>query len=98
MDDLRGIAFDGRPVTLGESSWTHIQSQPGRAFAPGDVLDVAARPAFVVPDRRYADRVLCYGRQVGPSEYLAVILEDDGDHYRIITAHPVRRLPGDIDL
>jgi len=56
-----------------------------------EILRVARMPAVARRDWRYRNRWRFYQSELGPSRWLAVVVDFDQDPARIVTAHGFRK-------
>ena len=85
----------GRAVELDGSLWAEkiVRSHPEMACCREEVLAVVTRPDHEGPDPAFAARRRCYGRGVGPSEWLMVVVSYEQTPARVITAFGTRKGP-----
>lgn len=84
---------DGRAVLLELRGWSHIvRRHPYIGVTQEDILSVVARPDERVPGRAQGEEWF-YGRGIGPSEWIRVVVHFDQDRGLIVTAFPRRSLP-----
>ncbi len=88
---------DGRPVLLTETAWAHIVRDDGHPdLQPFQqlVLDVVRKPDHRGPDA-IVGRERFWGRGVGPSRWLRVVVDFTKEPAVIVTAFSERRDPQD---
>jgi len=81
-----------REIVLTASAWEHIcRRHPELAAFRDDILLAVAAPEATMRDHRYEDRWRLYRSGVGPSRWLAVVVDFTEDPARIVTAHGFRK-------
>jgi hypothetical protein len=83
-----------RAIVLTLAAWAHIcRRHPELAGYRREILLVVAAPSVVERDRRHRQRWRFYRAGLGPSRWLAVIVDFDftDDPARIVTAHGFRK-------
>ena len=84
---------DGRRVLLTWSRWNHIRHNHGDLGIPRHaLLDIVAAPDERVPGREDGEEWF-YGRGVGPSAWIKVVVHFERDRGVIATAFPRRAFP-----
>lgn len=82
----------GREIRIHAVTDRKIRSAPGRDPLTPDVVATAIENAtHRLPGRPGQERLVA--AQIGPSRYLLIVIESDGDGWRVVTVHPSRRLP-----
>jgi hypothetical protein len=81
-----------REIVLTPSAWEHIcRRHPELAAFREDILLAVSAPEATTRDLRYAARWRLYRSGVGPSRWLAVVVDFTEDPARIVTAHGFRK-------
>jgi hypothetical protein len=81
-----------REIVLTPEAWAHIcDRHPELATFRGDILLAVSVPETTTRDRRYPARWRFYRSGVGPSRWLAVVVDFTEDPARIVTAHGFRK-------
>jgi len=81
-----------REIALTPEAWAHIcDRHPEVARFREDVLLTVSAPEATTRDRRYLARWRFYRSGVGPSRWLAVVVDFTEDPARIVTAHGFRK-------
>jgi hypothetical protein len=81
-----------REIVLTPNAWAHIcRRHPELAAFHDDILLVVNALEAIVRDHRYAARWRFYRPGVGPSRWLAVVVDFAEDPARIVTAHGFRK-------
>lgn len=84
---------DGRRVVLTFARWRHIvERHPELAHQRVRILGAVSAPDRQINGRRRDERWF-YGRGIGPSRYVKVVVHYEGDHGRIATAFPRGAFP-----
>ena len=84
---------DGRRVVLTFARWRHIvERHPELAHQRVRILGAVEAPDRQLNGRRRDERWF-YGRGIGPSRYVKVVVHYEGDHGRIATAFPRGAFP-----
>ena len=79
-------------IVLTPEAWAHnCRRHPELAERRDDVLTVVRASDVTTRDRRYPYRWRFYGLGVGPSRWLAVVVDFTEDPARIVTAHGFRK-------
>ncbi|HYU16769.1 MAG TPA: hypothetical protein VEL05_11875 [Candidatus Acidoferrum sp.] len=83
----------GRRVVLTDQAWRRITADhPGLADYLDDVMRAVTRPGFVTPDPGAGGH--CFWRQsIGPSGWLAVVVDLEHDPAIVVAATPQRTDP-----
>ena len=81
-----------RQIVLTAHAWAHIcDRHPELAAFRDDVLLAISAPETTTRDLRYPARWRFYRSGVGPSRWLAVVVDFTEDPARIVTAHGFRK-------
>jgi hypothetical protein len=81
-----------RDITLTSEAWLHIwQRHPELIACRDDILLVTTAHEVATRDRRYPNRWRLYRSGVGPSRWLAVVVDFTVDPARIVTAYGFRK-------
>src|SRR5215208_3752208 len=84
---------NGRAVELTLQRWSHIaEGHPELHVTPTAILSIVAEPDRHTGGRRAGEEWF-YGRDIGPSAWLRVVVHYERDRGRIITAFPRRAFP-----
>lgn len=79
-------------IELTPATWAHIRRRhPEMACFRQEILTVARTPEVVRRDRRHRNRWRLYRSGVGPSRWLAVVVDFTQEPARIVTAHGFRK-------
>lgn len=82
-----------RVVEMSFERWRHIaEAHPELLVTPSAILSVVAEPDRHVPGREAGEEWF-YGREVGPSEWIRVVVHYERERGGIITAFPRRAFP-----
>jgi hypothetical protein len=81
-----------RAIRLTPTVWAHIcRRHPELVEYRDDILLVVKAPEVTKRDRRFQHRWRFYRSRVGPSRWLAVVVDFTEDPARIVTAHGFRK-------
>jgi hypothetical protein len=85
----------GTRVVLRLGVWREkiIRDHPEIALHLTDILQTVARPDHTAADPSYEDRARYYGRDVGPSRWLLVVVSYEQTPARIVSAFANRKDP-----
>ncbi len=79
-------------IVLTPEAWVHIyRRHPELAAFRDDILLAVTAPEMTTGDHRYPARWWFYRSGVGPSRWLAVVVDFTEDPARIVTAHGFRK-------
>jgi hypothetical protein len=83
----------GREIVLEWKGWSHIQRRhPYLGLTPEEIVAVAVDPDERVPGRTASEEWL-YRKDIGPSDWVKVVVHFDSEHGLIVTAYPRRSFP-----
>ena len=97
MSETFRDALHGRPVQFPPSVQRKVRMMHSDIAYLGvaKVLEAVAEADLTRPDRKHRNRDVYFRRGVGPSAWLCVVVEYDGDQQgSVVTAFARRRLPG----
>lgn len=92
MDRATSDRSPARAIVLTPEGWAHIRRRhPELTGYRDDIVQVVAAPDATTRDRRYPQRWRFYRLGLGPSRWLAVVVDFAEDPARIVTAHGFRK-------
>lgn len=86
---------NGTPVVLSRHVWHKkiVRSHPEVAEYLIEILSTVTRPDHTAEDPAHPERVRYYGKDVGPSRWLLVVVSYEQEPARIISAFANRKDP-----
>jgi hypothetical protein len=88
----------GRVVVLTETAMRHIERRHPELDGCELAIATAIETAFSRCRSKRSDREILYAPNLGPVDWLAVVVAYDGPRGRVVTAHGSKRGPKDSDL
>ena len=82
-----------RLVELSFARWRHIvEEHPELRLTPTILLSIVSDPDRRRPGHEFGEE-WCYGRDLGPSHWVRVVVHYEDDRGQVVTAFPRRAFP-----